>query len=125
MTAMTVAVGPLRRRWYRVGPLLAMLGGVWACLPDLDHLLGLVNWPVAERIVNFESTHAQSVLWNIFFFHGWMDRVWAGRGTIVGLVWVMGLVSAFFWLSARRVAELERRLSARECASEQQDEADR
>ena len=110
-TVMTLAVGPLRRRWYRVGPLLAMMGGVWACLPDLDHLLGLVNWPVAERMVDFENTHARSLLWNLFFFHGWMDQYWAG-GTIVGLIWTLGLVGAFFWLSARRVAKLERRLSA-------------
>jgi hypothetical protein len=120
-TVLTLAVGPLRRRWFRFGPLLAMAGGVWACLPDLDHLLGLLAWPVAGKIVDFESTHAQSWLWNIFFFHGWMDRALAGRGTIIGLLWIMLLVSAFFWLSARRVAKLERRLAERDSVDSEAD----
>lgn len=120
-TVLTLVVGPLRRRWYRVGPLLAMAGGVWACLPDVDHLLRGLNWTIAEHVIDFERAHTRSVLWNLFFFHGWLDRHWAGRGTIVGLVWTVGLVGAFLWLSARRVAKLENRLELRESSCEDED----
>ena len=30
-TLLSLAIGPIRRRWYRLGPLTAMLAGLWAC----------------------------------------------------------------------------------------------
>lgn len=107
----TLAVGPLRRRFYRIGGLLALLGGLWACLPDIDHLLRLLPWRTTGEIANIETAHADSPLWNLFFFHGWLDAHYAGHGTIIGLVWVVGLVGLFFWLSARRIAKLEGELA--------------
>ena len=79
MTAVTLAVGPLRRRWYRLGPLAATAGGLWACAPDVDHLWRALSWlPGAGTIGNLEYSHAYSLLANLVFFHGWMDRYLRG-----------------------------------------------
>ena len=104
---LTLAAGPLRRRWYRIGPALAILGGLWACAPDADHLLKLLPWVNSSMIAKLETTHADSLLWNVFFFHGWLDRHYAGHGTITGLAWLIVLFGAFFWLLTRRVGKLE------------------
>ena len=90
-----------------------MVGGVWACLPDADHILRLLPWTRGSAIANIETAHAGSALWNVFFFHGWLDAHYAGHGTIIGLVWTVGLVGVFFWLSARRIATLEDALAGR------------
>gem|GEM_PF-5881042 len=121
MTAITAGVGPLRRRWFCVGPLLAMVGGLWACLPDADHLLRYFGVPLGDRIATLEYVHGSSVWWDVFFFHGWLDRHLPGRGTIVGLAWTVGLLGIFFWLSARKVVRLERQLSALETAGKSEE----
>ena len=112
-TVITVVVGPLRRRWYRIGPLLALLGGAWACLPDADHLARSFHLKMAMTIVDIEGRHAHSPWLNVFFFHNWMDWYWSGRGTITGIIWLVALLATFFWLSARKITRLEDQLSVR------------
>ena len=113
-TVITLVARPLRRRWYLIGPLLAVVGGVWACLPDVNHLAQRLHWGTVEKMVDFDTTHTHSVWWDIFFFHHWLDRHWSGRGTIIGMVWIVALLGAFFWLSARRIGKLENQLKVQD-----------
>lgn len=76
-------------------------------MPDVDHLLRLLPWVNSSSIANLETTHADSLLWNVFFFHGWLDKHYAGHGTIIGLAWLIVLFGAFFWLLSRRITRLE------------------
>ena len=118
-TLISLAVGPLRRRWYRMGPLLATVCGLWACLPDVDHLWRKFGWlPAAETIATWEYAHAGEWWYDLFFFHGWMDRNLAGRGTIIGLAWIVALYGVFFWLLSRRVGKLEAAMQKNPAASE-------
>ena len=107
-TLLSLVIGPIRRRWYRLGPLTAILAGLWACLPDIDHLWRKFPWlPWSHTIGTWEYRHADSLLYDLFFFHGWLDRHLAGWGTIPGLAVVVLLCSLFFWLLGRRIATLE------------------
>ena len=114
MTIISVCVGPLRRRWYRIGPLCAVLGGIWACLPDVDHIASIFNWTSAHRVLDPEGRHKYSNIINIFFFHGWMDYHLPSQGTITGMIWIVLLFGAFFWLNARRIARLENQIKLRD-----------
>ncbi len=107
-TLLSLVVGPIRRRWYRLGPLLATVCGLWACLPDADHIWRAFPWlPGSETIGGWEYVHAGSWLYDLFFFHGLLDRYLPGRGTIPGLVWLIALYGVFFWLLSRRITKLE------------------
>lgn len=107
-TCLSLVIGPVRRRWYRLGPLLATAAGIWACLPDLDHVFARFPWlPASESVSTWGHSHVYPRLVNFFFFHGLLDRYYAGRGTIVGLAYVLLMYTVFFYLLGRRIARLE------------------